>query len=77
MPVELQGYGGARSDGVVLHVILMGSIQLFVRGMIDSAALVWIQLANAVLFLLIPWLAEKWRDGALVSPVIVGSQSKH
>jgi hypothetical protein len=65
------------ADGVVLHVILMGSIQLFVRGMIDSAALVWIQLANAVLFLLIPWLAEKWRDGALINPVIVGSPSKY
>ena len=65
------------ADGVILHIILMGSIQLFVRGMIDSAALVWIQLANAVLFLLIPWLAEKWRDGVLLSPVTVGSQRKH
>jgi Protein of unknown function with HXXEE motif len=57
------------ADGVILHVILMGSMQLFLRGMIDSTALVWIQVANAGLFLLTPWLGEKWRNGALVSPV--------
>ncbi len=57
------------AGGVILHVILMGSLQLFVRGVIGSAALVWIQVANAVLFLLIPWLGEKWRDGVLVRPV--------
>jgi hypothetical protein len=57
------------ADGVILHVILMGSIQLFIRGMIDSAALVWIQVANAALFLLIPWLGEKWRNGVLANPV--------
>ena len=55
------------ADGVILHVILMGSLQLFIRGMIDSAALVWIQVGNAVLFLLIPWLGEKWRNGASAS----------
>ncbi len=57
------------AGGVILHVILMGSLQLFVRGVIGSAALVWIQVANAVLFLLIPWIGEKWRDGVLVRPV--------
>jgi hypothetical protein len=57
------------ADGVILHIILMGSIQLFIRGMISSAALVWIQVANAVAFLLIPWLGEKWRDGVLTRPV--------
>lgn len=53
------------ADGVILHVILMGSIQLFIRGMIDDRALVSIQLANAVLFVLIPWFGEKWRNGLL------------
>lgn len=57
------------ADGVILHVILMGSMQLFLRGVIDSTALVWIQVANAVLFLLIPWLGEKWRNGVLVQPL--------
>jgi hypothetical protein len=48
------------ANGVMLHVILMGSIQLFIRGVIDSAALVFIQVANAVLILLIPWLGEQF-----------------
>jgi hypothetical protein len=65
------------ADGVILHLILMGSMQLFIRGMIDSAALIGIQVANAVLFLLIPWLGEKWRGGVLVGSVVVGSQSRH
>jgi Protein of unknown function with HXXEE motif len=55
------------ADGVILHVILMGSMQLFVSGLIDSTALVWTQVANAVVFLLIPWLGEKWRNGALIN----------
>ena len=54
------------ANGVILHAILMGSMRLFLRGIIDSAVLVWFQVANAVLFLLIPWLGEKWRGGALV-----------
>lgn len=57
------------ANGVILHAILMGSIQLFTRDLIDSATLVWIQLANAFLFLLIPWLGEKWRNGALLGQV--------
>jgi Protein of unknown function with HXXEE motif len=57
------------ADGVILHIILMGSLQLFVRGMITSSTLVGIQVANAVLFLLIPWLGEKWRNGVFVRPV--------
>jgi hypothetical protein len=57
------------ADGVILHVILMGSMQLFLRGVIDSTALVWIQVANAVLFLLIPWLGEEWRNGVLIQPL--------
>ena len=56
------------ADGVILHIILMGSIQLFIRGLISSGTLVWVQVANAVLFLLIPWFAEKWRNGALLMP---------
>jgi hypothetical protein len=62
------------AGGLILHIILMGSIQLFVRGMIDSTTLVWIQVANAVLFLLIPWLGEKWRNGTLVKVTFPGPQ---
>jgi Protein of unknown function with HXXEE motif len=53
------------ADGVILHFILMGSMQLFIRGMINSGVLVWIQVVNAALFLLIPWFGEKWRNGVL------------
>jgi hypothetical protein len=63
------------ADGVILHFILMGSLQLFARGLIGSAALVGIQVANAVLFLLIPWLGEKWRDGVLIRPVTQTSKA--
>ena len=31
--------------------------------------LVGTQLANAVLFLLIPWVGENWRRGVLIRPV--------
>jgi hypothetical protein len=61
-------------DGVILHIILIGSMQLFIRGVIDSVALVWIQVANAVLFLLIPWLGEKWRNGVLSNPATILSR---
>jgi len=42
---------------------------LFINGNIGSAALVATQLANAALFLLIPWVGENWRGGVLVRPV--------
>jgi len=47
-------------NGVILHIILVAPMQLFIHGVIGSAVLVGSQLANAVLFLLIPWLEEKW-----------------
>jgi Protein of unknown function with HXXEE motif len=64
------------ADGVILHAILMGSMQLFIRGMINSAVLVGIQVANAVLFLLIPWFGEKWRSGILAKQDIPVSASR-
>ena len=56
-------------NGVIFHIILTGPLMLFINGNLGSAALVGTQLANAVLFLLIPWLGEKWRNGVLASPV--------
>ena len=46
-------------NGVFFHIILTGPLMLFINGNIGSAALVGTQLANAVLFLLIPWAGEK------------------
>ena len=57
--------GVAFAAGAITHVLL------FINGKIGSSALVATQLANAVLFLLMPWLGEKWRGGVLVRPVTV------
>jgi hypothetical protein len=56
-------------NGVIFHIILTGPLMLFINGNLGSAALVGTQLANAVLFLLIPWLGENWRRGVLIRPV--------
>jgi len=56
-------------NGVILHIVLTGPLFLFIDGKIGSATLVATQLANAVPFLLIPWLGEKWRDGVLIRPL--------
>ncbi len=52
--------------GVILHVILAGSIIMFVHSLISSTTLVWVQIINAGLLLLIPWLGEHWRGGVLL-----------
>jgi hypothetical protein len=54
------------ADGVILHLVLMGSLQLFLHGLIGATVLVLIQIANAGLLLLIAWMGEKWRGGALL-----------
>ena len=56
-------------NGVIFHSILTVPLILFINGRIDSAALVGSQLANAALFLLIPWLGENWRGGVLTRPI--------
>jgi hypothetical protein len=55
-------------NGVSLHAILMGSTFMFLNGVISSTTLVLVQIVNAGLLLLIPWLGEKWRDGVLARP---------
>lgn len=55
------------ASGVVLHVILAGSLILLMKGREeDSAPILWIQLLNASLLVGAPWLAERWRHGVLV-----------
>jgi hypothetical protein len=53
------------ADGAILHVILIGSIILFLRGVIGPSVLTTIQVLNAVLFVRIAWWGEKWRGGEL------------
>jgi hypothetical protein len=55
--------------GVNLHVILAGSVVMFVNGRIGQTALVWAQIINAGLLLLVPWLGENWPRGVLARPL--------
>lgn len=61
------------ADGVILHIILIGSILLFLHGKLSSPALLAAQIGNAALFLLMGWLAERWRNGALARFALVRS----
>jgi hypothetical protein len=54
--------------GIGLHAILAVPMLLFARGSISNTALVWPQILNAPLLLLVMWLAERWRGGALLRP---------
>lgn len=54
--------------GASLHVILAGSVILFIKGLIGGTVLVGVQVVNAALLLLVPWLAEQWRGGTLLRP---------
>ena len=51
--------------GVMLHVILAGSMISFVNGLIGSRTLVWMQIINAALLLPVFWLGEKRHGGVL------------
>ena len=53
------------SWGVVLHVILAGSMISFVNGLISSGTLVCVQIINAALLLPVFWLGEKWHGSVL------------
>jgi hypothetical protein len=64
------------ADGVFLHAILIGSVFLFLGGAINGTVLAAVQVLNAALFLLIPWLGEKWLGGsdtAKIKPVKASS----
>jgi hypothetical protein len=51
------------ADGVMLHIILMGSAMLFLHDAIGSSLLTAIQVLNAALFFLLAWFAERWGTG--------------
>jgi len=54
--------------GVILHMILAGSLAMFLKGWINAEAVVWSQIVNAALLVLIVWLAERRRGGAVPCP---------
>jgi len=55
--------------GIALHLILAGSLVPPMKGLISTPtpAMV-IQVVNAGLLIVVPWLAERWRDGVLIRP---------
>jgi hypothetical protein len=54
--------------GVLLHVFLIVPMLMFITGVISATVLVWSQIINGGLLLVIMWLAEQWRGGALIRP---------
>ena len=48
------------ANGVLLHVVLIGSMLLFIGGRIGATMLVLLQIINAGLLLLIPWVEERY-----------------
>jgi hypothetical protein len=54
--------------GVLLHALLMVPMFMFINGVISAPVLVGSQIVNGGLLLVVMWLAEKWRGGALIRP---------
>ena len=46
--------------GVLLHVFLIVPMLMFTRGIISATVLVWSQVINGGLLLVVMWLAERW-----------------
>jgi hypothetical protein len=57
--ISYKGLAVIAGAGVILHVILIASVLSFIHGAIASTALISLQILNAILFLLIPWIAEQ------------------
>jgi hypothetical protein len=45
--------------GTLLTIILLGSVNLFVKGYLSATALVIIQILNPLCVIVVPWLFEK------------------
>ena len=57
--ISYKGLAVIVGAGVILHAILIGSILSFLQGAIGSTVLISLQILNAILFLFIPWIAER------------------
>jgi hypothetical protein len=71
-------YGGLAfivADGLLLHVVLIGSTMLFLHNLIGRSALTGIQILNAILFFVFAWIAERWRSGIFVRPLLARHSS--
>ncbi len=58
--ISYKGLAVIIGAGVIVHAILMGSLLSFIHGAIGSTALISLQLLNAILFLFLPWIAERF-----------------
>jgi hypothetical protein len=53
--------------GVFVHILIAVSILPLMKGVIRTAApAITVQLVNAALLIIAPWLAERWRNGAIL-----------
>ncbi|WP_424814438.1 HXXEE domain-containing protein [Roseococcus sp. YIM B11640] len=57
------------AGGILVHIILGGSVLLFLHGAIGGTALVLAQVVNPFLLMFILRRGETWRGGTLVSPL--------
>jgi hypothetical protein len=46
--------------GVLLHIFLAGPMIMFTRDVISTTVLIWSQIINGGLLLVVMWLAEQW-----------------
>lgn len=51
------------ASGVLVHVLLMGSILLFLDGRLGASAMLAVQLLLPLLYILLPWAAERRAAG--------------
>ena len=57
--ISYKGIAVLIAAGVMVHAVLMASLLSFIHGVIGAGNLVLLQIMNAGLFLLIPWLSER------------------
>lgn len=57
--ISYKGLAAIVAAGAIVHIILMASVLSFIHGVIGTPALVAIQIMNAIVFLCIPWIAER------------------
>ena len=57
------------ADGLLLHIVLIGSTMMFFHGLLRGAALIGLQGVNAIVFFALAWMAEKcWKQSLPVIP---------
>ncbi|MBO1113689.1 HXXEE domain-containing protein [Bordetella petrii] len=63
--LSYKGFGVVILAGVVAHAVLMGSVQLLVRGLISGNVAAIIQVMNTILLMLVLWAGERILEARL------------